>query len=354
MGILRINNGMMFSKKFVSNLALYTGLIISAVAIYYSVSGLVHIFAAATIPIIIMGVALELGKLSATIWIKQNWNECPALLKGYLLIAIAGLMVITSMGIYGFLSKAHLDQAVPSSILVDKIAGIDEKIKIAEENLNAYKNSISQLDLALSRAMSLATTDKSAFKAISVRKSQTAERSQLQNGITTANAEITAWRLEKAPLTTALRKVEAEVGPIKYIAALLTDTSDPADLEKAVRSVIILIVIIFDPLAIALLLASQICSTNFISPIQPEQPAMQQKAKAGRKPRIKKVVTAAPKIEEVEKADISSLNDVAISTIADMPISGEETINSIDKNINANEIPSELDAISRPGDYILK
>ena len=98
------------SDKFIAYLALISGLSISAVAIYYSVAGLMAIFAAAVIPIMIMGIVLEVGKLAATVWLKQNWTRAPKFLKTYLLLAIFALMLLTSMGIFGYLSKAHLDQ----------------------------------------------------------------------------------------------------------------------------------------------------------------------------------------------------------------------------------------------------
>lgn len=344
---------MIDSNKFIAYLTLITGLLISVVAIYYSVSGLVALFAAAPIAIIVMGVVLEVGKLSATLWLKQNWSNSPSVLKFYLLVAIAGLMLITSMGIYGFLSKAHLDQAVPTSVITEKIAVIDEKIKIVEENINAYKNSISQLDNGISQAISLASTDKGALKAIAARKSQSQERSQLQNGITSAQHELESLRLEKAPLVIDLRKTELEVGPIKYIAALLSSSPSSEDLERAVRMVIIIIVAIFDPLAIALLLASQYSFLTNIADTAPSNlPPIEKAVAKDRKPRVKKVVTANPKIEEVEKADLSSLNEVPISAIGDMPISENAVIS--DNPISADEVVSDLDAISRPGDYILR
>ena len=98
------------NDKILAWLTLYSGLAISAVAIYYSVAGLVAIFAAAAIPIIIMGVVLEVSKLVATVWLKMNWKRAPFLIKSYLFLAIVVLMFITSMGIFGFLSKAHIEQ----------------------------------------------------------------------------------------------------------------------------------------------------------------------------------------------------------------------------------------------------
>jgi len=246
------------SDKLVAYLTLLSGLSISAVAVWYSVAGLVSIFAAAAIPIIIMGVTLEVSKLVATIWLKLNWNAAPKLIRSYLIIAIAILMMITSMGIFGYLSKAHLDQAVPTGDVVDKVAFIDEKIKTQKENVDAARKALKQMDESVDQVMARSSDEKGADKAAALRRGQTRERTQLQSDIAKAQKEIGILNQERAPIAKELRKVEAEVGPIKYIAALLYgDNPDQNLLEKAVRAVIIIIVIVFDPLAVVLLLASQ-------------------------------------------------------------------------------------------------
>ena len=246
------------SEKIIAWLALLSGLSISAVAVYYSVAGLVSIFAAAAIPIMIMGVALELSKLVATVWLKINWTRAPNLIRSYLIVAITILMIITSMGIFGYLSKAHLDQAVPTGDVVDQVALIDEKIKTQKENVDASRKALKQMDEAVDQVMARSSDEKGADKAANLRRSQQKERSQLQNDIAKAQKEISILNNERAPIAKELRKVEAEVGPIKYIAALIYgDNPDSNLLESAVRWVIITIVIVFDPLAVILLLASQ-------------------------------------------------------------------------------------------------
>jgi hypothetical protein len=246
------------SEKIIAWLALLSGLSISAVAVYYSVAGLVSIFAAAAIPIMIMGVVLELSKLVATVWLKINWTKAPTLIRSYLIVAITILMIITSMGIFGYLSKAHLDQAVPTGDIVDQVALIDEKIKTQKENVDASRKALKQMDEAVDQVMARSSDEKGADKAANLRRSQQKERSQLQNDIAKAQKEISVLNNERAPIAKELRKVEAEVGPIKYIAALIYgDNPDSNLLESAVRWVIITIVIVFDPLAVILLLASQ-------------------------------------------------------------------------------------------------
>jgi len=246
------------SDKLIAYLALLSGLSISAVAIYYSVAGLMAIFAAAVIPIMIMGIVLEIGKLSATVWLKQNWVRAPLFLKTYLLIAILALMLLTSMGIFGYLSKAHLDQAVPTGDVADKVALIDEKIKTQRDNIDAAKRALTQMDSQVDQMLGRTDTDRGAERAVQIRRNQAKERNQLQAEIAKAQAEIAKLNDERSPIAKELRKVEAEVGPIKYIAALIYgDQTDQNLLEKAVRWVIIVIVLVFDPLAVILLLASQ-------------------------------------------------------------------------------------------------
>lgn len=240
-------------------LCLISGLTISAVAVYYSVAGLVSIFAAAAIPIMIMGVALELSKLVATVWLKQNWYIAPKPIKWYLTVSVIVLMLITSMGIFGFLSKAHLDQNLVGGDVVDKVAIIDEKIKTQKDNIDAARKALRQMDEAVDQTMARSTSEQGADKAAALRRNQQRERTQLQNDIAKAQSEIAKLNEQRAPIAKELRAVEAEVGPIKYIAKLIYgDNPDANLLEKAVTWVIMIIIFVFDPLAILLLLASQL------------------------------------------------------------------------------------------------
>jgi len=246
------------SDKIVAWFALLSGLTISAVAIWYSVAGLVSIFAAAVIPIIVMGVVLEISKLIATVWLKLNWNRAPVFIRSYLLVAIAILMVITSMGIFGFLSKAHSDQSLVSGDVQAKIAVYDDKIKSAKDNIDANRKALKQMDEAVDQVMARSSSETGADKAVAIRRAQQKERARLQSEIAAEQKIITAVSEERAPIAAEVRKVEAEVGPIKYIAAFIYgDNPDANILEKAVTWVIIIIVSVFDPLAVILLLASQ-------------------------------------------------------------------------------------------------
>jgi hypothetical protein len=239
-------------------LLLLTGLTISAVAIYYSVIGLAAIFAAATIPIYIMGGSLEVAKLVCASWLKANWERTPALMKVYMTTAVVVLMFITSMGIFGFLSKAHTDQSLVSGDVISKIAVYDEKIKTEKENIDVARKAIKQLDDAVDQVMARSTDERGADKANQIRRAQQRERAALQRDINNAQSNIAKLQSERAPIAAEVRKVEAEVGPIKYIAKLIYgDDPDTNLLEKAVTWVIILIVAVFDPLAVIMLLAAQ-------------------------------------------------------------------------------------------------
>jgi len=251
------------NEKFIAYLALISGLSISAVAVYYSVIGLTAIFAAAAIPIIIMGVVLEVSKLVATVWLKQNWETSPSLIKSYLVVAVVVLMFVTSMGIFGFLSKAHLDQTVPTGDVVDKVALIDEKIKTQRENIDVARKALKQMDESVDQILARSNDERGAERAAQLRRQQAKERTALQQEISNSQRNIATLNDERGPIAKDLRKVEAEVGPIKYIAAFFYGETDQTVLEKAVTWVIIIIVSVFDPLAIVLLLAAQTSFQQF-------------------------------------------------------------------------------------------
>ena len=236
---------------------LATALLLSMVAAYYSVAGLVAIFSAATIPVIIMGGSLELGKIAATVWLHNNWRRAGWAFKVYLVPAVAFLMILTSMGIFGYLSKAHSDQSLVSGDVQSKIAIYDEKIKTAKDNIDANRKALRQMDEAVDQVMGRSSDEKGADKAVAIRRAQQKERARLQSEIAAEQKIIAAVSEERAPIAAEVRKVEAEVGPIKYIAALLYgDNPDANLLERAVRWMIIMIVLVFDPLALTLILAA--------------------------------------------------------------------------------------------------
>jgi hypothetical protein len=240
-----------------SNLTLLVALSLSSVAAYYSIIGLTAIFAGAVIPVIIMGGILEVGKITTTVWLRKYWNRCGFMLKLYLVPAVIALALLTSMGIFGFLSKAHMDQGITSGDSQAKLALYDEKIKTQRDNIELARKALTQMDNQVDQRLNRGDSENSAERAVQIRRQQAGERTKLQKDIGEAQKEIAKLNEERAPIAAENRKIEAEVGPIKYIAALIYgDTTDNNTLESAVRWVIILLVIVFDPLAIALVLAA--------------------------------------------------------------------------------------------------
>lgn len=235
-------------------ITLITALLIAGVAAWFSIVGLMAIFAAAPVAILIMGIALELGKLTSASWLYRNWDEIPLSLKSYLTGAVVVLMLITSMGIFGFLSKAHIDQGAPVGNNEAKIVRLEKRIDYEERQIADFEKIIKQLDAAVETLMEY---DKISGEtgAIAVRRQQKDERDEMFVGISTTQAKIDEYEDETAELSGKIREFELEVGPLKYIADMIYE--DPGNkLESAVRLVIIIIIFVFDPLAILLLIAA--------------------------------------------------------------------------------------------------
>jgi hypothetical protein len=238
---------------FFSYFVLFVALSVSVIAAWYSIIGLTAIFAAAVVPIVIMGAALEIAKITATVWLHEYWDRCRWLMKLYLVSAVTILMVITSMGIFGFLSRAHIEQAAPIGDSQAQIQIIDEKIAIEQEVIEQYRRDLVILNQQIERFSELGAVS----RGVTARAAQQQERQAIFDRIESSQKIITDLRQQRAPLAADIRKIETEVGPIKYIAALIYgDNPDQNILEKAVRWVIILLVVVFDPLAIMLVLAA--------------------------------------------------------------------------------------------------
>jgi hypothetical protein len=239
-------------------LLLLSGLAISGVAEFYSIMGLMAIFSAAQIPVAILGISLGVGKLVVASWLKAYWSKIPTLMKLYGVSSVGVLMLITTLGCFGFLSKAHSDQSLVGGDIQSKITIIDEKIKTARENIEADRKQLKQMDESVDQVLGRSVDEKGADKANKIRKSQQNDRILLASDIENNQKLIARLNDEAAPIRAENRKVEAEVGPIKYIAAFIYGANPDSNvLERAVTWVIILITIVFDPLAVVMLLASQ-------------------------------------------------------------------------------------------------
>ena len=237
-------------------LTLLVGLAISGVAAWYSIVGLMAIFAAAKIPIAIMGAVLEVGKLLTASWLYQYWEKANKLIKGYFITAVVVLMFITSMGIFGFLSKAHMDQTLSvgdNSLLIERL---DKKIEREQVRIKDAETVIGQLDKAVQVLIDYDRI-RGPKGSIAVRESQNEERAELTSVIDDAYLRIDDMSMEKLELDKEQLALEAEVGPIKYIAAFIYgDDLDNKLLDKAVRWIIVTIIFVFDPLAVLLIVAA--------------------------------------------------------------------------------------------------
>jgi len=236
-------------------LTLIVAIAISGVAAWYSIVGLMAIFAAAAIPIAVMGGVLEVGKLLTASWLYQNWKICPKLLKTYLTGSVIVLMFITSMGIFGFLSKAHIDQTLVGGDNSLEIRAIDQQIEREQRRIKDAEMVITQLDNAVETLIEYDRI-RGPDGAIAVRESQRVERGSLAGIISEASDEIKRLRDDVRPLQKQQLQLEAEVGPIKYIAALFYKDTNKSVLEEAVRWVIITIIFVFDPLAVLLIICA--------------------------------------------------------------------------------------------------
>lgn len=244
-----------------NKLLLVNAFLLSCIAAYYSIAGLVAIFAAAVIPVVVMGSILEVSKIVVTSWVYRNWTSTGIALRSYFVGAIVVLMLLTSMGIFGFLSKAHSDQSLVSGDVQAQIAVFDEQLRTERENIDANRKIIAQLDSqvneTIARTSKSDTTGASVSRSVAIRRAQAGERKAAQEAILSAQAKIAKLNEARAPIAAKVREVEAEVGPIKYIAQLIygQEATSQDTLEQAVRWVIILIVTVFDPLAVGMFIA---------------------------------------------------------------------------------------------------
>lgn len=241
-----------FIKLFSGILCLFFALTISSVAAFFSVTGLATIFSAAFISVIVMGVVLESGKLVATGWLHSNWKNPRVgfLIKSYLSLAILALMVITGIGIYGYLSKAYLDQSAPAGVVDVQIQAYQQQIATDNSNISRLTAEQNQLDAQVN---SLITQNK-VYLSQTIRKQQASERANIQNEMNQSQQEIIELNKKIEPLQIQENGTNAKLGPVKYVAALI----GWKDLDSAVRLVILIIMFAFDPLAVVLLLSGTI------------------------------------------------------------------------------------------------
>jgi hypothetical protein len=221
-----------------------TAIALSAIAAFYSVIGLAQIFPGSFWPIVIMGSVLEVAKLVTVSWLYNNWNVTMRAMRYYFMTAIVLLMMITSMGIFGYLSKAHLETNITVGANSVQIKTIEAQEKIAKERLDYLLKKAGDDPDRISR--------------------------RTDNAIQETQAELRRLSEQKLPLLKEENALLAEVGPIKYIAEALYDKEDPDFIDKAVRVVILIIIVVFDPLAVLLLIAANQSYKTIRSKEEPE------------------------------------------------------------------------------------
>ncbi len=229
---------------------------ISVIAAGYSIAGLTALFAGAVVPIIAMGSALEVGKLVAASWLYNNWRNklVPKTIRAYLTFAVIVLVFITSMGIFGFLSKAHLDQVQPQSGNNIKIELVDSQLNQQQIIIDRSQKTLTLLDQTLEKYIDMEYVT----RGLKEREKQKPEREALTLAINEASDKISELSNKKGALQLEQDKIEAEVGPIKYIAELIYGDTAKDHFDEAVRWVIIVLIFVFDPLAVLLLIAANI------------------------------------------------------------------------------------------------
>jgi hypothetical protein len=233
-----------------------TALGLSGIAAYYSVIGLAQIFPGSYWPIIIMGSVLEAAKLVTVSWLYNNWKTTFSAMKVYFLIAVVLLMAITSMGIFGYLSKAHIEHSTSIAPLVEKVIIYEEKIKSIQATIERNNKNLSQYDEAVDQIMGRSKDERGAERANQIRKAQQKDRQRIATENAGLQKEIQKLTEEKLPLSLEVKKAESDLGPIKYVAEVVYGTQDRDIIDKAVRLVIFIIIIVFDPLAVLLLIAA--------------------------------------------------------------------------------------------------
>ena len=276
-------------------LTLLCALALSGIAAYYSIIGLAAIFTGAFWPIVFMGSVLEASKLVTTSWLYRNWKTCPFLLKTYLTTSVVILMLITSMGIFGFLSKAHIDSTLDAGANTVEVKILNAQEKITKE----------RLEYLLLRAKDPSTAS-----------------NRLDKQIQDTQKELNEITKKKLPLLKESNKLIAEVGPIKYVGDMIYGVEDDNAIDKAVRLVIMLIMVVFDPLAVLLLIA----------------------ANMNMKPKEEIIDTVVEVKQESEKV-VESSYDIPVfveEPKQDIPKTKEESIRIATENITKIEEPQPI------------
>lgn len=234
----------------------------SAVAAYYSVTGLAHIFSGAFIPVIIMGAALEAGKLVGASFLFRHWRDIPRFLKTYIAAGVAVMMLLTAIGVFGFLSRAYLSQQAPVAAMTTELASADRAVALAQEQ---YDRDAAALREARSNNSATAVINRltasdrltGSSGAVSVLRQQQVVQQQLQRTLTASTDALRQAEATRSTIQQSYAERTVDVGPLMFVAKAVYGTADVNTMDNAVQWLILLIMVAFDPMAIALLLAAQ-------------------------------------------------------------------------------------------------
>jgi hypothetical protein len=243
---------------FLGIITLITALAMAGIAAWFAIAGIMAIFAGAPMAALAMGVVIELGKVVGVSWLYRNWKEKTALKGGIILVSIA--MLLTSMGIFGFLSKAHMEQTAPAEVNVAQTDRIDLRVEREKKRIEDATKVKKQLDDTV-QALIDTKRIRGASGAKAVRESQQAQRDELDRVINDAEDQIATMEDQKMVLTSEKQKLALEVGPVKYIAGFFYEDVE-SNMEKVVRWVIVAFIFVFDPMAIWLLMAANYTFMN--------------------------------------------------------------------------------------------
>lgn len=232
-------------------ITLLTALSIAGVAAWFSIIGLMYIFAASALSIAVMAIVLEIGKLVTASWLYRNWDESPLGLKLYLIPALIILMFITSLGIFGYLSRAHIEASAPVADDLALVSRLEQQIQVEQRNIDRNETILNQLDTAIDEFIERGFVT----RGLEQRAQQADERNMLAESTSASLARIDELRSQQFELETRVRMFETEIGPVKYVAALIYENPEE-HIDKAVRGIILLLIFVFDPLAVLLLVAA--------------------------------------------------------------------------------------------------
>lgn len=233
----------------INQLAFATSLLVAGVAAYFSVIGLATIFAGSFWPVVIMAGVLEIGKLVTAGFLHLRWSDINRAMRYYLMTAVLVLMVITSLGIFGFLAKANIEQTLQGDSYSLELSIIDKRLEAKEKELGRFEERLANLDFIIDTAR---PEDRNYID-----RRQRDERAQIAVDIDLVVADIVELNEDKMPIQREQLVQEGEIGPIKYVAEMLYGEDVAKDkLDNAARILIFFIIFAFDPLAVLLLVAS--------------------------------------------------------------------------------------------------